>query len=128
MFAAVRDVLASEPRVAYGLVFGSCARGADHAHSDLDIAVGVSAALGTHDLGDLIGRLEAASGRTVDLVLLNEATMALAYRVFRDGVVVFERDRQARVRREARAVLDYLDFRPIEDLCTRGVLEAAKRG
>jgi hypothetical protein len=64
----------------------------------------------------------------VDLVLLEEAPAGLAYHVFRDGVVVFERDRPALVRRKARAVLEYLDFKPIEDICTRGVLAAARRG
>ena len=28
---------------------------------------------------------------------------------------------------KARAILEYLDFKPIEDLCTRGVLAAATR-
>jgi predicted nucleotidyltransferase len=125
---AVRSVLMSEPRVGYALVFGSCARGTAHARSDLDVAIGTDAPLDVHQLGDLVVRIESASGRNVDLVLLDEAPPALAYRVFRDGVVVVERDRPALVRRKARAILDYLDFKPIEDLCVRGVLAAARHG
>ena len=128
MFQAVGKVLSEEPRIDYALVFGSCARDSAHSDSDLDVAIGVSESLDVHEIGDLIGRLESAAGRAVDLVLLNEAPVALAYRVFRDGVVVLERNRPALVRRKARAVLDYLDFKPIEDLCTRGVLAAAKHG
>lgn len=128
MFEAIRDVLLAEPRVLYALVFGSHARGAARPDSDLDVAIGAREPFDVRELGDLIGRLEAASGRTVDLVLLAEAPPALAYRVFRDGVVVVERDRPALVERKARAILEYLDFKPIEDLCIRGALAAARRG
>jgi hypothetical protein len=64
----------------------------------------------------------------VDLVLLDEAPPALAYRAFRDGRVIVLRDPAALADRKARAVLEYLDFKPVEDLCTRGVLAAASRG
>lgn len=79
-------------------------------------------------LGDLAARLESACGAPIDLVLLDEAPPALAYRVFRDGRVVVERDHQALAARKARAILDYLDFKPIEERCTAGVLRAAARG
>jgi hypothetical protein len=62
------------------------------------------------------------------LVLLNEAPPALAYRVFRDGQVLLDRNHAAFVDRKVRAILEYLDFRPFEDLMTRGVLRAATRG
>jgi hypothetical protein len=41
--------------------------------------------------------------------------------------VIVARDPRALSRRRARAMLEYLDFRPIEELCTRGVL-AARHG
>ncbi len=114
-------MLAEEPRIAYALLFGSSARGTAHAHSDVDIAIGTTgAALSPLELGDLIGKLESASGRTVDLTLLDEAPPGLAYRVFRDGITVLESDPDALATRKARAVLDYLDWKPIEDLFTRG--------
>lgn len=119
-------VLDDDPRIAYGLVFGSVARGHTHPGSDVDVAVGLAPGtqLEPQSVGRLISDLERASGRTVDLVLLHEAPPALAYRVFRDGVAVFVRDRSALVERQARAVLDYLDFRPVEAAFVKGVLQA----
>jgi hypothetical protein len=35
--------------------------------------------------------------------------------VFRDGVVVLDRDHKALVNRKARAVMEYLDWKPVED-------------
>jgi predicted nucleotidyltransferase len=126
----LRQVLDEDPRIDYALVFGSSARGTAHAGSDLDIAVGLSSRerIGALEIGDLIARLERAAGRPVDIVLLDEAPPAVAYRVFRDGRVLVEKNHRALVERKVRAILEYLDFRPIEALAAAGVLSAAARG
>ena len=61
-------------------------------------------------------------------MILNEAPPGLAYRVFRDGRVIFEADRAARVARQARATVEYLDFKPFEERFARAVLRRAARG
>ena len=126
MIDRLRSVLDADPRIAFALVFGSQVRGSAHAQSDVDIAIGLveGARLDTLEVGELISRLESVAGRAVDLVLLDEAPPGLAFRVVRDGRVILVRDRLALTARRARAILDYLDFQPIEDLCVRGVLAA----
>jgi predicted nucleotidyltransferase len=121
---ALRTTLTDDPRIAYALVFGSTARGTDHALSDVDVAIGTAAdaSLGTLDLGELNSRLEAVVARPVHLVVLDEAPPGLAYRVFKDGAPLFVRDARAFKSRLARAILEYLDFRPVEELFTRSVL------
>jgi hypothetical protein len=130
MLDALRRILGDDPRIAYALVFGSSARGSANVHSDADVALGLTRGvrLSTAELGELASQLEGAAGRPVDLVLLEDAPPGLAYRIFRDGVPIVERDRAALVERKARAILEYLDFRPIEDLCARGALDAAVHG
>jgi predicted nucleotidyltransferase len=130
MEEALRRVLEAEPAVAYAVLFGSRARGTAHGTSDIDIAVGLVAGAprDPRALGALIARLESAAGGSIDVVLLDEAPAPLAYRIFRDGRVLVERDRGALVARKARAILDYLDFKPVEDLCAAGVLRAVARG
>ena len=130
MVERLRPVLETDPRVAYAILFGSRGRDSAHARSDTDVAIGLTrgASLSAAEVGDLLSRLEAAAGGPVDLVLLDEAGPGLAYRVFRDGRVILERDRDALVRRKARAILEYLDFRPIEETFTRAVLETGPRG
>lgn len=123
-------MLEADPRIAYAILFGSRGRGSAHDRSDTDVAIGLARGerLSATDLGDLLSRLETAARGHVDLVLLDEAGPGLAYRVFRDGRVVFERDRTALVDRKARAILEYLDFRPVEETFTRAVLGAGDRG
>ena len=126
MIEAIRRELEDDPRIGYALLFGSAARATSHARSDIDIAVGGLDPRGfdTLALGDLTARLETASGRPVHLVLLDEAPPGLAYRVFRDGKPLLVRREAAFRDRLARAILEYLDFKPVEDLFTRGVLRA----
>lgn len=127
---ALRNVLMADERIAYALLFGSVARGRSTPFSDVDIAIGLSpgASLTPQDIGGLIAALEQAAGRTVDLLIVDEAPPALAYRVFRDGSLLVERDRSARVTRTARAILEYLDFKPLEQVCARAVLRRAADG
>jgi hypothetical protein len=126
----IRPVLEADPRIAFALLFGSVARGEEHPASDLDLAVGLRAGtrLSSIELGDLVSRLEAVAGRTVDLLLLEDAPEAIAFRVFRDGVPVVVRDRRALVDRQVLAMLEYWDFQPIEEILVAGALRAARRG
>lgn len=126
----LRQVLERDPRIAYALVFGSSGRGRTHAGSDIDLAVGLApgTAMSTRELGALTADLEAAAQQHVDLTVLDEAPDPVAYRVFRDGVVLVERDHRALAQRKAQAILGYLDFRPLEEIAVRGVLAAAARG
>jgi predicted nucleotidyltransferase len=125
---AARRVLEADARIAYALVFGSAAREDGRPARDLDLAVGLTGGtrLSVRDLGDLLSRLEKAAGKPVDLVLMQEAPPGLAYRVFAGGRVILERDRAALVERKAQAIIDYLDFKPIEELCAGGALAAAR--
>lgn len=127
MIDDVRQVLEGEGDIAYALLFGSAGRGTSHAMSDVDIAIEPTpgAEFDIVRLGQLAARLESAAGRPVDLVLMPDAPAPLAYRIFRDGRVVLERDRRALVSRKARAIVDYLDFKPVEERCATGVLRAA---
>ena len=58
-------------------------------------------------------RLEARLGLPVQAVVLNRAPVDLIHRVFRDGVLVMERDSSARVRVEVSSRREYLDLRPV---------------
>ena len=127
---ALKRALAEDSLLAYALVFGSTARGTAHGHSDVDIAIGLPEGrrLTALQLGDLVSRLEKAAGRSVDVVDLEDAPPGLAYRIFRDGQILVEKDRSRLVARRARAILEYLDFKPVEDEFARGVLAASSRG
>ena len=92
---------------------------------DIAIELRAGAARDVRSLGGLAARLESAVGRPIDLVLLDEAPAPLAYRIFRDGQLLVERDHGVLVARKARALLDYLDWKSVEERCAKGILRAA---
>jgi len=113
----LRDYFSTPP---HGIVavylFGGEARGAPGPASDVDVAVLYSGALPS-TLGSpaltLEGELERLLGRTVDVIVLNSAPVDLVHRVLRDGRLVFEGDRSARIAFEVKARNEYFDLFPI---------------
>lgn len=97
-------------------LYGSVARGTAGPASDVDVALLYRGARPRTLEGlplDLEGRLERALGRTVQLVVLNEAPVDLVHRVLHDGRLVLERDRSARIRFEVKARNEYFDLLPV---------------
>lgn len=115
----LRAFFASHPLpLAAAWLFGSEARGDARASSDVDVAVLLAElpddpwarlAIGF----DLASALERALDRDVDVVIMNDAAPDLAHRVLRDGVLVNERDPQARVEFEVRSRNEYFDIVPL---------------
>ncbi len=107
-------------------LFGSEARGTSRPGSDIDIAVLYAdeppATLEGMCL-DLAADLEQQLRRPVDLVVLNRAPVDLIHRILRDGILVCERDRSARIRFEVRARNEYFDLLPV----LREYRQAARR-
>ena len=112
----LRQALESKPELVIAYLFGSVARGTDRAGSDVDIAVVYEndPPPGLAGLGlDLEGELERGLRRPVQVVVLNSAPPDLIHRVLRDGKLLLERDRSARIRFEVRKRNEYFDLLPI---------------
>jgi len=111
--ARVRDALLGEERVAAAILFGSAAKGAARRSSDLDVALiarsradraGLEA-----DALDLAGRLSAAAGRDVQLVLLEAVEPVLGRQAFLGGRVLFDRDPTRSAEVLERILIEYFD-------------------
>lgn len=82
LLASLREALRTEPNVAFAMLFGSAARGDDHADSDVDLIV----VLREHSMDGMVelrSRLERALGRDVDVLSMeaassNELLLAMA--------------------------------------------------
>ena len=119
--------------VVAAMLFGSQALDSAGPLSDVDIAVWADPGLDRAERFDL--RLEligAATGalRTeeVDLVVLNDAPPLLRHRALRDSVRLVDRDPRCRIRLETRAILDYLDTKPLREVLGAAALSRLSEG
>ena len=53
---------------------------------------------------------------TIDVVILNQASLLLKLQVIKNGQILFSRNEKQRVTFETRAVMDYLDFKKFDDI------------
>ena len=105
-------------------LFGSQARGTAGSESDVDVAVLLSAQPPRTLQGQryaLEDDLQGVLGRVVQLVILNTAPPDLIHRVLRDGELVLDNDRAARIRFEVAARNAYFDLKPYLDRYRRAV-------
>jgi predicted nucleotidyltransferase len=110
---ALRDRLANEVGVVAAWLFGSRARGTAKASSDVDVCVLFGGERSLDDLLDLQAELSRVVGAGVDLVAARGAPPDLFHRVLRDGVLIVENDRSARVAFEVEMRNRYFDMTPI---------------
>ena len=97
-------------------LYGSTARETATETSDVDLAI-LDARAPAGTLDDLPLSLEAEIerlvGRPVQVIVLNRAPPDLIHRVLRDGKLLLDRDRPARIRFEVQARNAFFDLEPI---------------
>ena len=97
-------------------LFGSTARGTAKANSDIDVAVLFDTPQPPSlDAPRFVieGELERALGRTVDLIVLNDAPADLRIRVLRHGVLLLDRNPAARIAFEVQTRNEAFDLEPM---------------
>ncbi len=113
---ALRAFFANDPRGCQTVyLFGSRARDDFRESSDVDVAVLWEQP--PEDPWDAIGLglkvdLEDLLQRQVDVVALHRAPVDVAQRVIRDGVIILDRDRVARIRWEVETRSEFLELLP----------------
>jgi predicted nucleotidyltransferase len=114
--ASLRAFFLPRSDVAAAYLFGSVARGTAGAASDVDVGVLFAAPRPSGLEGlpvDIEDELTRAVGRRVQVVDMRGAPADLVHRVLRDGILVCEHDRRARVVFEVQRRNEYFDLLPI---------------
>lgn len=112
----------SAPDMLAVYLYGSEARGTATPSSDIDLAI-LYARPPARTLAALPLEIESALerevGRPVQIVILNDAPADLVHRILRDGRLLLDRDRAARIRFEVRARNEFFDLAPVRALYRR---------
>ena len=104
--------LKSRPEVSFAYLFGSLAKGKPLPLSDVDIAVYLSKSLDVLEkkleiLGELVDILETDE---IDLVILNEAPLALRMKILENKKLIVDNAPSLRHRYESLTMREYFDF------------------
>jgi len=94
-------------RGSYVVVYGSVAEGRCSKLSDIDIAI---KGVGLEEAGRLAEAVESATGRRVEVVVLERVSLPLLYEALAHGILVGG-DREAYIEDRWRAILEWLDYR-----------------
>lgn len=100
--------------VEFAYLFGSFAKGRTTSLSDIDIAVFLDEKLSENERFELRLKLISqmiAALRTdrVDLIVLNDSPLLLAFNTIRDGVVIYSKDEHKRIKFETKIMSRYFD-------------------
>ncbi|MBM4046503.1 MAG: nucleotidyltransferase domain-containing protein [Planctomycetes bacterium] len=112
--AQIRDYLKGRREIVCAYLFGSVARGEADAASDLDVAILLDGAEAKdHSLAVMVEIEQALKQRlgdvSVDVVVLNDASLRFAHEVIATGKLAFARDDEERVDYEVKTELAYFD-------------------
>lgn len=107
-------------------IFGSAAKGRETVESDIDIAVLINDQKKERRTYETLKKTYYAaspklSSRPVQIVILNMAPPFLKYRIIKTGKVLFDKNRRLRVSLTANAIIEYFDYKPIEDIFLKAV-------
>ncbi len=108
---AIREYARSRPEIVAVYLFGSTAAGKAGARSDVDLAVMVRTPLDGMARIDMETALSLRIGRDVDLVVFGQADPVLKHQILEPKRLIYEGDRDERIRQETQARYEYLDTR-----------------
>lgn len=121
LFPELTKYFSQCPAVEFAYLFGSYGIGREVPLSDVDIAVYLAKEISPHEYFDIRLRMMAdlfslLHTYEVDLIILNQVDLYLAYQAIATREVLFERDPQVRIEFEARTVDRYLDSKPFRQI------------
>jgi predicted nucleotidyltransferase len=114
------DYFKGKDEISVVYIFGSAVNGKETDESDIDIAVLIN----DHKKGR---RTYDSLKKTFYSASPNTASPFLKHHIIKTGKVLLDRNRRLRKRFTANAIIEYLDYKPIEDICLKAVAGRFRR-
>ena len=129
---ALKKIFKKDREILFAYLYGSCATGAVHPGSDIDIAV----FLKPSDIKDYVKKQEeltttlvtALHNDNIDLRILNTLPFLLKYKVLKEGVPILIKDESARVEFETATMNRFFQLKPYLEEYNRMLLLRIQAG
>lgn len=123
----IRAYFSSDPNVLAVYLFGSHAKGKARTGSDIDLALLLKEKPVYDYRLKVMTELANLLGTEVDVLVLDQIGILMQRQVLKYGIVLFERDRRARIAFEIRSRKIYFDFLPAHRLYVAKMVERLSR-
>lgn len=111
----LQTIFSSHPQILSAYVFGSTALGIDREGSDMDIAIRLTEELSAERRFELrlnlMDDIENRLRRSVDIVILNDASLLLIHQVMKTGSLLYVMDEEDEIAFMHRKRKEYFDFK-----------------
>jgi predicted nucleotidyltransferase len=131
LITVLSDILTPYETIIFALLFGSQCGGNIRFDSDIDIAIYFKNTPDLLTLGEIIAKLEGATRRKIDLVVLNDLhtkNPLLAYNIVGKYNILINRDTQTLEAFKVRSYIQYFDFEPIIAAQNKKLIEELNNG
>ncbi len=129
----MKKLLFEREEIVFVYLYGSMARGTANKLSDIDIAVYIdknkkpeSGSFGYRS--ELITELQSLLNREVDLVILNDVSISLAFNILKDGKLLLSKSKRKRIEFHRAIMVKYLDFNPMYNIQEHYLNKSLKDG
>lgn len=131
--STLQQRLSGYPEIVAAYLFGSVLTGKMNPMSDVDVALLLQDRVSLpRELSlsfDVISDVQKTFQREADVKVLNHITdLPFLYEVLSKGKLIYERDPAIHRGFVARAVIDYLDFKPVHEIALRNYARSLKHG
>lgn len=130
---AIKNFLYKRKEIIFAYLYGSLAKKTDNPLSDIDLAIYIdenkipsSSNFGYRS--DLIYELQTFSKKDIDLIILNEVSITLAYNVIKDGKLLFTKSKRIRTEFHDKIMNKYLDLLPLYKIQEKYLKKSIKEG
>ena len=130
---SIKNYLYERDEIIFAYLYGSFAKETNNKLSDIDIAIYIdenekppSSYFGYRS--DLISEIQKYNKKEIDLVILNDVSISIAYNVFKEGKLLFTKSKKIKTNFHEKIINKYLDFLPLFEVQEKYLKNSIKKG
>jgi predicted nucleotidyltransferase len=123
----IRENIKSDSHIELAVVFGSAAKSNLNETSDIDLGIRMAPNVTDDKLQQLELDLGRLTGRSIDIVLIDQAPPLLRFEIAKDGIVLRQDDDYQWADFCAKAMIDWWDWAPVAKKINQTIIAGLRK-